>query len=121
MFPDVANSDIPLMMKESQTLIIIRKPNEQTSYGFPTKLVEYLASGRPVIVSSISDVPYFLHNNENAILLTDNSIQEIVESMKFIINNPDKASRIGINGKKTARDEFNNVIESRKIINHVNR
>ncbi|MBI9032095.1 glycosyltransferase family 4 protein [bacterium] len=116
MFPDVANSDIPLLMKESQTLIIIRKPNEQTSYGFPTKLVEYLASGRPVIVSSISDIPDFLKHKENAVLLENNSIDEIVEAIRFIFDNPKKADNIGSSGKSICRIKFNNIIESKKII-----
>jgi glycosyltransferase involved in cell wall biosynthesis len=74
--------------------------------GFPFKLGEYLATGKPVIASCVSDVDKFLVNGMNAMLVNPGSSAEICEAAEFLISNPDSAAAIGMRGREVAKSFF---------------
>ena len=67
--------------------------------GFPFKLGEFLATGKPVIASRVSDVGRFLTDKEDALLVSPGSVGDIVDAVEFIQNNPEAALKIGKLGK----------------------
>lgn len=74
--------------------------------GFSFKLGEMLATGKPVLATKVGDVCSFLENEINAILIEPNSVEEIVSGLRLIIENPEKATQIGFNGKNVALEFF---------------
>lgn len=74
--------------------------------GFPFKLGEFLATGKPVIASRVSDVDRFLVHGENAMLVQAGSSTDVCEAVEFLINNPDTAAAIGARGRKVAESFF---------------
>ena len=74
--------------------------------GFPFKLGEFLATGRPVIASRVSDVESFLVNRHNAMLVQAGSVTEICEAARFLIDNRDAATTIGMRGREVAESFF---------------
>ncbi len=87
--------------------------------GFPFKLGEFLATGKPVIATKIGEVPKYL-NSSNAYLIEPNSVTEIYQAVKYIISNPDEAAKIGYAGKVLALEEFENEKHSAKLLNFFN-
>ncbi len=76
--------------------------------GFPFKLGEYLATGKPVIASRVSDVDRFLKNKDNAMLVKAGSSKEVCQAVEFLINDHSSAKAIGERGRETAITYFNN-------------
>lgn len=74
--------------------------------GFPFKLGEFLASGKPVVASRVSDVPKFFSDKINAMLVQPGSSSDVCEAVEFLINNPDKAAEIGNRGREEAKALF---------------
>ena len=74
--------------------------------GFPFKLGEFLASGKPVIASRVSDVEKFISDREHAILVNPGSIKDIVSGVRYLIENPERAIQIGVNGRRKAMESF---------------
>ncbi|HVO65022.1 MAG TPA: glycosyltransferase [Syntrophales bacterium] len=74
--------------------------------GFPFKLGEFLASGKPVIASRVSDVESFLADRQNAMLVRPGSSDEIVEAAEYLIDQPEAARKIGEEGRKVAGSVF---------------
>ena len=74
--------------------------------GFPFKLGEFLATGKPVIASRVSDVDMFLANGHNAMLVQPGSSTEVCEAAEFFINNPESAAAIGLRGREVAKSLF---------------
>ena len=86
-------------------------PRNNTAFangGFPFKLGEYLASGKAVIASDVSDVKYYLKNEINAILIKPDSKDDLVKAMKTLISNKDLRFKIGEQGRETAKENFDN-------------
>lgn len=74
--------------------------------GFPFKLGEFLASGKGVIATRVGDVPKYLHNGENSLLINPDSVSEIVQALSTFINNPEKISTLGAAARRTAETNF---------------
>ena len=74
--------------------------------GFPFKLGEFLATGKAVIATSVGDVPKYLSNNVNALMIRPNSIEEIVDALSYLVENPNKIKTLGIEGRKLAQESF---------------
>lgn len=90
-FPDnillcgrVPQTDIPSYYKLSDFSLIIREKNRKSMAGFPTKFAESLMACCPVITNETSDIGDFIIDESNGILLKDNSLFEITNSLKRI-------------------------------------
>lgn len=81
--------------------------------GFPFKLGEYLATGKPVIASSVSDIPNLLRDRQEAMLVTPGNSDAIVEAAETLINDPVGAFAIGSRGKNTALRLFDYRVQSK--------
>jgi glycosyltransferase involved in cell wall biosynthesis len=74
--------------------------------GFPFKLGEFLATGKPVIASRVSDVERFLVHKHNAMLVEPGSSAGICQAAESIISNPESAAAMGVRGREVARSFF---------------
>jgi glycosyltransferase involved in cell wall biosynthesis len=102
----------------SSTMLILAKPaNRQNLYNFPTKLGEYLISGRPVITTKIGVVGEIFENNKN-IIYAENSVQDISDKMQFVIRHQDLADKVGEMGRKYAIENFNYLKHSKQMSNY---
>lgn len=111
--------DMPQMLKDSEILALNRPNNKQAQYGFPTKLGEYLLTGNPVVITSVGDIPNFIHDGESGMVVEPNNTEEFACKMEWLLEHPQEASVIGENGKQVALRCFNNEIEARKIPNTI--
>ena len=95
-------------------------PNKDfESGGFPTKLGEYLATGKPVICTKVSEIPKYL-NNTSAILIEPDNHSELVESLNKIIEHPRNYTTIGENGRLTVKKYFNTKTYLNELISFLN-
>jgi glycosyltransferase involved in cell wall biosynthesis len=92
--------------KHALGLLSCRSNSEYANYGFPTKLVEYLASGTPVIVTAVGDVNGYLRDGETAYLAAPENTGSIEEAIRRLLEDPDAAAETGRAGAGVARDTF---------------
>ncbi len=88
--------------------------------GFPFKLGEFLAAGKGVVATSVGDVPKYLHNNENALLIRPDSADDIVGALSELIGNPDKIRTLGAGARRTAEENFDSEKVSMKLLSIFN-
>lgn len=108
---------MPQILKNATVLALCRPNNEQATYGFPTKLGEYLLTENPVVITKVGDIPLFLSDGKTALLAEPNNIEDFADKVEWALNNMFEASIIGINGSMVAKEAFNNEIETSKILN----
>ena len=65
----------------------------------PNKMPEYLASGRPVVAGNSGDLTEILADGVNAYLPEAGNTVEFANRMMAILDDPDRASRIGAAGR----------------------
>jgi glycosyltransferase involved in cell wall biosynthesis len=84
--------------------------------GFPFKLGEFLAAGKAVIATKVGDVPNYLFNEVNALLINPDSVEELSEAIMSIIKNPEKIRSLGPEARKTAETNFDSEKVSRTLL-----
>jgi glycosyltransferase involved in cell wall biosynthesis len=94
------------VLKQSDIFVMSRTNSDYAQAGFPFKLGEMLASGKPVVASRVGDVPLFLTDKFDALLVQPESAKEIAEAIIYLINHPDAAKQIGMKGRETAVQNF---------------
>ena len=87
-------------------LLCCRSNTPFANYGFPTKLAEYLSSGRPVITNEVGDMLFYLKGGVNAFISRAEDSNSIAEQMAKILDNPASATLVGLNGRKVAAEYF---------------
>jgi len=107
---------IPQLLTNAEVAALARPQSLQNTYGFPTKLGEYLMSSVPVCVTSVGDIPLFLKHMDSALLSPCGDVEEFAQNLEWCIEHPVEAKLIGANGKKVALECFNYKSEAKKII-----
>ena len=110
---------IPQLLMGAEVLLLDRPDNIQARNGFPTKLGEYLLTGKPVVVTKVGDIPLFLKDGESALLADPQNEQDFADKICWAIEHPKEASIIGAKGKEIALLNFNNIIETKKMIDYM--
>lgn len=117
----VPSEAMPQILKNAEVLVLARPNNLQAQNGFPTKLGEYLLTENPVVITQTGDIPLFLTDQKDALLATPGNYEEIAEKILWVLENPSEAKKIGENGAHVALQHFNYLIETKKIVDVINK
>ena len=93
--------------KNARALLIPLQENLQDKARFPFKISEYTAAARPIITSDSGAVVEFFKDGENALLAKTGRISDFSAKLNFILENPQKAEQIGMNGYALGQNYFN--------------
>jgi glycosyltransferase involved in cell wall biosynthesis len=112
---EVHRDNVPSILAEAELLVLPRPDSKQAQGGFPTKLGEYLATGKPVCATKVGEIPNYLIDNQSVFFATPGSVDSFAKAMITALSNKDNAIRIGKNGKSVAEKEFNKDIQAKKL------
>ncbi|KPK81462.1 MAG: hypothetical protein AMS27_15465 [Bacteroides sp. SM23_62_1] len=115
----IERDQLPAYLQSSKILALARPESKQAEGGFPTKLGEYLAAGRPVVVTSVGEIPVYLKDGVNAFIAKPNDPVSFAEKLDFAISNPELADKIGEEGRKLVYNEFNYKVQSQKLADFI--
>jgi glycosyltransferase involved in cell wall biosynthesis len=87
---------------------------------FPTKIGEYLASGRPVVSSQIGEVAGYLSDGDTAMLALPDDADGWSDRIIKLLDDPALARRIGEAGRALAMKEFDYHVHSRRLFDFIN-
>lgn len=104
---NVPHAQIPGYYARALALLIPMRPTLQDAARFPHKIAEYVASGNPMISVNYGEVAHYFKDGENALIATEYDPAQYAEKMKFVLDHPAEAVRIGQNGKALGLKEFN--------------
>jgi len=107
MWGEVPSTEMPFLLKCADLLVLMRPDNIQSRGGFPTKLGEYLSTKKPVLLTSVGEIPFYMHDCYNAFLVPPGDKKSFIEKLEYILNNRNLISNIGQNGYSTMLKYFN--------------
>lgn len=93
-------------LAHADILCVPRTDSGYAHAGFPFKLGEYLATGKPVIASAVSDIPSLLADRVDVMLVPAGDSDAIVNTVNELLEDPARALRLGANGRKAAERLF---------------
>jgi glycosyltransferase involved in cell wall biosynthesis len=111
----VSQSDVPRYLRGATVLVLARPSSVQAEYGFPTKLPEYLATGRPVLATRVGDIPLYLRDGVNAYLVDPDDVEAFSDKLEYILTHSDEARRVGQEGRLLTTREFSNTFQAGRL------
>ena len=115
----IESKEMPQKLLDASILALARPDNKQAQYGFPTKLGEYLATGNPVVVTKVGEIPMYIEDKINGILAEPNNPKDFAEKLIYAAEHPKDAAAIGQKGKELTNSEFSSKVQTRKALNYI--
>ena len=112
----VDRSSICQILEKSKAGLVVLHPTANYIESLPVKMFEYMAAGIPVIVSDFPILKEIIDTHECGISVNPFNINEISNAIKYLIDNPVEAKRMGSNGRMVVEKIFNWNHESLKLI-----
>lgn len=103
----------------SDIVCVTRTNSVYANYGFPFKLGEYLAAGKAIIVSDVSDVSKYLKHKRDAWIVKPESIRSIEEGLRELLTNETLRNELEKNAKLKAMEHFDSLIISKEFKNKI--
>ena len=107
-------------MGRADAFVILRDDNLETRSLFPTRLPEFLSTGRPVIVSDAGDLALYLKDRESACVIPPGDRpKELADALCFLATHPEEARRIGQGGRDALAAHFSQRALARRVTDFV--
>ncbi|WP_462249650.1 glycosyltransferase [Ferruginibacter sp.] len=104
------------LLNDCDIFCMTRVNSKFANAGFPFKLGEFLASGKAVVATNVGDVSNYLFNDVNALVITPDSVDALVDALLILIEQPAKRQAIGIEARKTAERFFDSETVGMKLL-----
>jgi glycosyltransferase involved in cell wall biosynthesis len=112
----VTSEQVRQHLRDAGALVLLRTQNREVRACFPTRLPEYLQTGRPVILSAVGDIPLYFEHGRDAWLLTEGDRpDELAEALVRLSADAAEARRIGLAGQQTCIRQFGYLPHGRRI------
>jgi glycosyltransferase involved in cell wall biosynthesis len=99
-------------LSECKILAITRPSTLQTQAGFPTKLGEYFATGKPVLATNFGDMDEYFTDGTDIVMAECGNPEDIAQKIKWMIENSRELEVISERGYRRAHDllEYKNSV-----------
>ena len=118
-YGQVSHDRVVQIERESTVLVNPRYTAiENAAYSFPSKLIEYLACGRPVISSHLSGIPS--EYDAYVIYIEDDSTEKLQEVMEQVINIPyNTLNEMGEENYRFVQDNKSSYAQGEKMVSFI--
>ncbi|MDZ4169159.1 MAG: glycosyltransferase [Coriobacteriia bacterium] len=114
--PPVVPAEVPSVLAQADVLLLPRSRGEFSDAGFPNKLGEYLASGRPVVVTRVGDIPLYLVDSESAFLVEPDDVDGFAAAVVRALRSPLLGAEVGLRGSEVARQTLRADAVARRLV-----
>lgn len=107
--PRVDYFDVPAYVATADACLCLYHDATWSRYGFhlsPLKLFDYMASGKPVIASSLGQIATVIEDGKDG-LLTTNDLNNIYAKILFCLEHKDKADQMGRSAREKVIHTYN--------------
>ena len=106
--------DVKKILSKSSVFVLLSKRE-----GMSRSILEAMSCGRSIITTNVPGCKETVKNNFNGYKITYNDINELKQSIKKYIDNPNLISRLGKNSRKLAIKKFDVQIVNSKILKFI--
>jgi glycosyltransferase involved in cell wall biosynthesis len=116
----LSRNRLPEILSNAIALVLARPSSVQADAGFPTKLGEYLATGKPVVVTRTGEIDQYLEDGYNALLSPPNDPYIFAKKIMLLLKNNRLANEIGKNGRILAYEYFDYRVNTKNLLKWIN-
>ncbi|NND34450.1 MAG: glycosyltransferase [Saprospiraceae bacterium] len=105
-FSRISYKELCQLYADALALLIPLRPTVQDEARFPHKIGEYLASGNPIVTTDFGEVKIYFRDMITALVANEYTPEAFSVKMKFVLDHPEDAQKIGSAGRQLAGKEF---------------
>lgn len=113
----VVHNDIIVREQLRASLLVNPRPSNEefTKYSFPSKNMEYMVSGTPLLTTPLPGMPK--EYDEFVYLFEDETIDGIAKKLKDVLNKPkEELHEKGIRAKEFVLKEKSNIVQAKRLL-----
>jgi glycosyltransferase involved in cell wall biosynthesis len=99
-FPGQQRQRIPAIIAASQVCLVLLKKSELFKTVIPTKMLEFMACGRPLVAALEGESAELIKNAGAGICVTPEDSAALTEAIRFIYRNPEQAQQFANSGRE---------------------
>lgn len=111
---------VPGILSNATMFLLARPGNKQAEGGFPTKLGEYLAAGKAVVVTRVGDIPKYFTDGMNSFIAEPGDANSFALKSMEALADHDSLSKVGYEGLRLAEHHFHYMVIAKKMIDFMN-
>ena len=114
----VKQNETPNYLAASDILVSPQIPNPDGTpfFGSPTKLFEYMASGKAIVASDLNQIGQILKHNKTALLTTPGNAEEIADCILTLAKDEKLRITLGQNAREEVSEKYTWDIHVQKIL-----
>lgn len=103
----VSHGDAIRLIGDCDFSILLRYPKRYAQAGFPTKVVESMAMGTPVICNLTSDLHKYIQDGISGIVCKDHQVESLIDALYRVEKlSSDEKKNMSLNARKVAEVSF---------------
>lgn len=112
----LSRPDLVRHLKSATALVLAKPAGHQADYCFPSKLAEFLATGNPVVVTATGEIPRFLTDRKDALLVPPGEPDALAGAIGEAAAGGQETRDIGQRGREAALKHFDYRANVRRVV-----
>lgn len=96
---------IPSLLNSADILTVVRPSDMVTEFSFPSKLSEYAALGKALVVSRVSDIESYIRDGENGVVVAPGDPAGLLAALQRL-SDAGLRTRLGSNARRLAEERL---------------
>lgn len=109
-------SEVAALLGHVRAGLVLFHPLPNHLDAQPNKMFEYMAAGLPVIVSDFPLWRKIVEHSDCGLLVDPLEPEQIADAMRWVLENPKEAERMGRQGQAAVEEKFNWDCEARELV-----
>ena len=102
----LSDEDLKDHLRKASMVIINKAPNQQNTYCFSTKLGEYMAAGKAIIITCVGEAMNWLTDVKDALVIPPSENDTLVDAIVRLFSDDELRKTLGENARETCRKSF---------------
>jgi glycosyltransferase involved in cell wall biosynthesis len=99
------NAEVPGLLSGADILVIPRISDRAARYGFPSKLPEYMATGKALVITDVGEHANVVKNGETGLVIPPDSATALAEAL-LMLQDDNLRRRLGFQAREFIEQEL---------------
>jgi len=115
----ISRDKLVIYLKNAKILALAKETDKIQSGGLSSKIIEYLYTGNPVVLTDLGDITSHLKDKKTAFFAKPDDVNSFADTLIYVLNNYESAEKVGLAGQKFALEYFDYVKHTKRIIQFI--